>query len=51
MENEGVIAASFDFPNGGEIKSNNIRSGARSYGSASSSDLEYMINDILTVED
>ena len=50
LENEGVIAASV-----GNIPESPIRSGARgrggmgSYNSASSNDLEDLINDILTV--
>lgn len=53
MEFEGVIAASgggsvSDIGNGGTFTSTGP---ARSYGAAQSSDLEDMINDILTVED
>lgn len=48
VENEGVIAASV-----GEIPvkpmNSSISTGNRSYNSASGSDLEDMINDILTV--
>lgn len=53
LENEGtVMSASNNMPgigNGGGIGTPTTRSNTRSYG-ASSSDLEDMINDILTVE-
>lgn len=48
MESEGVIATSGNLPgvsDGGSATSN-----TRSYNGASSSDLENMINDILTIE-
>ena len=47
MENEGVIAASSEGYNPVQTKS---YSSTRNYGSASSSDLEDLINDILTIE-
>lgn len=54
MENEGVIAASNEMPsfgNGGDDIFHPSPSRSRSgYNSAASSDLEDMINDILTVE-
>ncbi len=52
MENEGVIATSGNLPsvgNGGSAYSSHARS-TRGYNGASSSDLEDMINDILTIE-
>ena len=52
MENEGVIATSGNLPsvgNGGSAYSSRARS-TRGYNGASSSDLEDMINDILTIE-
>ena len=52
MENEGVMAMSIE--NGGSIGksagNNSYNSRARNSYSASSSDLEDMINDILTIE-
>lgn len=53
MENEGVIAASNEMPtfgNGGNIGGSSNSRSRSSYNSAASSDLEDMINDILTVE-
>lgn len=52
MENEGIIASSLNgFGNGNNLGTPpNPSSKARSYGSASSNDLEDMINDILTIE-
>lgn len=56
MENEGVIAGSGTIPgvnDGGNAFSTggSYRSrGSRGYNSASSSDLEDLINDILTIE-
>lgn len=51
MENEGVIAASADLPipgdGGNAYGTSNV---GRSYNSAGSSELEDLINDILTVE-
>ena len=52
MENEGVIATSGNLPsvgNGGSAYSSRARS-TRGYSGASSSGLEDMINDILTIE-
>lgn len=52
METEGVIATSGNLPsvgNGGSAYSSRARS-TRGYNGASSSDLEDMINDILTIE-
>ena len=52
MENEGVIATSGNLPsvgNGGNAYSILARY-TRGYNGASSSDLEDMINDILTIE-
>ena len=50
MENEGVIAASGNLPpvGGGGSAISSTRGG--SYNSAGSSDLEDLVNDILTVE-
>lgn len=51
MENEGVIAASGNGSTEGYNPTPmNTRSATRSYNSASDSDLEDLINDILTVE-
>lgn len=55
MEVEGVIAGSGSLPQvvegGSAYRSGNARSSAtRSYNGASSSELEDLINDILTVE-
>lgn len=50
MENEGVIAASGEDYRPIQTKSYSNRTSTRSYGSASSSDLEDLINDILTIE-
>lgn len=55
METEGVIAGSGSLPNigngGSAYRSGSYRSGTtRSYNGASSSELEDLINDILTVE-
>lgn len=53
MENEGVIAASNTIPgfgNGDNVGTPTSRSGRSGYNAAGSSDLEDMINDILTVE-
>lgn len=50
MENEGVIAASGEGYNPVQTKSYSNRNSTRNYGSASSSDLEDLINDILTIE-
>ena len=50
MENEGVIAASSEGYNPVQTKSYSNRTSTRNYGSASSSDLEDLINDILTIE-
>jgi hypothetical protein len=52
MENEGIIATSGNLPsvgNGGSAYSSRARS-TRGYNGAISSDLEDMINDILTIE-
>lgn len=49
LENEGVIAVSSTTPPYEEIPMNTVRTN-RSYNSASSNDLEDLINDILTVE-
>ena len=50
MENEGVIAASAGTLNKQQWPSSTKSSGAYRSGRASSSDLEDMINDILTIE-
>ena len=50
MENEGVIAASSEGYHPVQTKSYSNRTSTRNYGSASSSDLEDLINDILTIE-
>lgn len=54
LENEGVIASSGNtihgIGNGGNIGTPTNRSGRSGYNAAASSDLEDMINDILTVE-
>ena len=51
MENEGVIAASGDFSTEGYNPSPmSATHSTSSYNSASSNDLEDLINDILTVE-
>lgn len=49
MENEGVIAASNDRYNPRPL-SKNYSTSPRTYNSASGSDLEDLINDILTIE-
>ncbi|MDY5237604.1 hypothetical protein [Bacteroides helcogenes] len=54
VENEGVIAASGILPgvgDGGNAVSGTYRGGStRSYNSAGSSEIEDLINDILTIE-
>lgn len=50
MENEGVIAASDEPYTPVSTRAYSSRTSAPSYNSASSSDLEDLINDILTVE-
>lgn len=50
MENEGVIAASGESYNPVNTRSYTGGSARRGYNSTSSSDLEDLINDILTVE-
>lgn len=50
MENEGVIAASGEGYHLVQTKSYSNRTSTGNYGSASSSDLEDLINDILTIE-
>ena len=50
MENEGVIAASGEDYNPIQTRSYSNSTSTRSYNSASNSDLEDLINDILTVE-
>ena len=50
MENEGVIAASGSSEPYNPTPMSSGRGSARNYNSASSSDLEDLINDILTVE-
>lgn len=49
MENEGVIAASAESYK--PISGNSYTGSGNSYNAASGSDLEDLINDILTVED
>lgn len=50
MENEGVIAASGEDYNPITTRSYSSSTSTRSYNSASNSDLEDLISDILTVE-
>lgn len=57
MENEGVIAASVILPNTGNggsayssARGGSARTRSHNYGGASTSDLEDLINDILTIE-